>query len=117
MVDPVEAVRRYHAAINAPHFGALDWFFADDAVYLSNGIGAVSGRTAILASFRTYFAEYPDQVAHDDLIEAVSSDEARSVWRLSATNARTGAPLRRRGDEVVRFDASGRIERVDVRDL
>ncbi|MBL8584539.1 MAG: nuclear transport factor 2 family protein [Rhizobiaceae bacterium] len=117
MAEPAEAVRRYHDAINRLDYQALDDFFAQDAVYVSNGIGTVSGKEAILASFRAYFAEYPDQVAVDDLIENISAVEARSVWRLAATSARTGQPLIRSGEEIVRLDAEGRIERVYVRDL
>ena len=116
MVDPVEMVRRYHAAINALDYEALDALFAEEAAYLSNGIGAVRGKDAILRSFRAYFAEYPDQVAVDDLVESLSGSKARSLWRLTATHAVTGMTLSRQGEEVVTLDDAGKILRVDVRD-
>jgi ketosteroid isomerase-like protein len=114
--DPVETVRRYHAAINALDFEAIAASFAEDAIYRSNGVGAVEGKTAILGAFRRYFAVYPDQVAHDDLIELMSPRAVRSEWRLTATHARTGRPLVRHGEETVYLNAAGLIERVEVSD-
>ena len=90
--------------------------FAEDAVYGSVKVGALSGRAAIMDAFRAYFDTYPDQVAIDELVEQVSPNAARAVWRLTATDARSGAPLVRRGEETITFDAAGRIVRVDVTD-
>lgn len=116
MGDPVETVRRYHAAINALDYAALDVLFAEDAAYFSHGIGAVRGKDAILRSFRTYFAEYGNQVAVDDIVEGLSGLQARSLWRLTATSAVTGMTSSRQGEEVVSLDDTGKILRVDVRD-
>ena len=110
-------MRQYHAAIDRLDFEAIAGFFAEDAVYVSDGIGAATeGRSAIIAAFRRYFAEYPDQVSVDELVENVSTDAARSVWRLTATSVSTGKRAERRGEELVRFDGSGRIVEVIVRD-
>ena len=117
VADPAALVRQYHAAIDRLDFEAIAGFFADDAAYVSDGVGAaIEGRSAIIAAFRKYFAEYPDQVSIDELVETVSTDSARSVWRLTATSTITGQRLERRGEEVVRFDGSGRIVEVVVRD-
>ena len=93
--SPVETTRLYHAAINALDFEALAGFFAIDAVYASSGIGEIAGQEAILDAFKVYFASYPDQVAEDDLIEELSPQSARSVWRLVATVKCPGVPGRK----------------------
>ncbi|MGV8936288.1 MAG: nuclear transport factor 2 family protein [Allorhizobium sp.] len=114
--DPAGAVHAFHAAINALDFATIEASFAEDAVYGSVKVGALSGRVAIMEAFRAYFDSYPDQVAIDELVEEVSPNSARAVWRLTATHSRTGAPLVRHGEETITFDASGRIVRVDVTD-
>lgn len=112
----IEIVERYHAAINALDFKAIESFFSETAVYLSDGVGALDGRDAIMESFRTYFAEYGDQHAIDDAIEAISDRAVRSVWRLTATSSKTGEKLVRSGEETAFLDQDGRIEKVIVRD-
>ena len=115
--DPAEAVRAYHAAIDTLDFDAIDAFFADGAVYRSAGTGGVvEGREAILAAFRRYFAEFPNQLAEDSLIEAIAPDKARSLWSLQATSEATGTVSRRSGEEIVTFDAAGKIVLVEVLD-
>jgi len=115
--DPVGHVLLYHEAINALDFAAIEAMFAEEAVYASGGVGGnIEGRAAIMAAFRKYFDVYPDQVADDDLVEAVGAFSARSVWRLVATYKETGDRLMRSGQETVTFDAVGKIMRVDVRD-
>jgi ketosteroid isomerase-like protein len=116
-VDPVALVVRFHAAINALDFETIEAFFTEDARYTSGKVGGLEGRAAIMAGFKRYFTEYPDQVAEDSLIEAVSPVSARAVWRLSATSITTGMPLQRRGEETITFNDEGRIIRVDVTDF
>lgn len=115
--DPVEQTVAYHAAINALDFAAIEAFFAEDAVYISGGVGGtIAGRAPILAAFRSYFAAYPDQVAEDTEIEALGPQAARAVWQLKATHDETGEPLVRSGEETITFDDAGRIVRVEVTD-
>lgn len=113
---PAQLLIRFHDAINALDFAAIDAFFADNATYASGKIGAVEGKPAIMASFRRYFDEYPDQVARDSLVETVSHNTARSVWRLEATSIKTGEPLVRDGEETIIFNIEGRILKVEVTD-
>ena len=54
-----------------------------------------------MKAFRDYFAEYPDQVAHDDAFEQVAPNAARSHWHLTATSATTGKKLIRKGAETI----------------
>lgn len=115
-LDPVALVRRFHSAINELDFGTISAFFAENARYTSGKVGGLEGHEAIMNGFRRYFAEYPDQVADDSLIEAISPLSARAVWRLSATSSITGAPLQRQGEETITFNDEGRIVRVDVTD-
>ena len=116
MSDPVDILRRWHEAINALDFDAIEAFFADDATYGSREVGALRGKEQIMKAFRDYFAEYPDQVAVDDSLEKVGPTAARSTWHLTATSATTGKKLIRRGEETIYLNADGKIERVDVRD-
>lgn len=114
--DIVDIVERYHAAMNALDFKALERFLTETAVYVSDGVGVFEGRDKIMAGFRAYFAEYGDQVATDETIEAISDRAVRSVWKLNATSARTGQKLVRTGEETVFLDRDGFIEKVIVRD-
>jgi ketosteroid isomerase-like protein len=116
MTNPVDVLRRWHEAINALDFDAIETFFADDATYGSQKVGALSGRQQIMKAFRDYFTEYPDQVAVDDSLEKVSPVAAKSTWHLTATSATTGEKLVRKGEETIYLNAEGKIERVDVTD-
>ena len=116
-VDPVTLLHTYHAAINALDFVAIEAMFDEHAVYISGGIGGVTeGRAKIMAAFRAYFDTYPDQVAIDESVERVGSLSVRSVWQLTATHRGTGQRLMRSGEEVLTFDDTGRIVRVEVTD-
>lgn len=113
--DPVAILRRFHDATNALDYVALETMFTPDAVYVSAGVGgAVEGREAIMAAFRAYFDEYPDQVAEDISLDALSPVSARSFWRLEGTSTRTGKWRERHGAETITVDDRGRIVRVDV---
>lgn len=114
--DIVGTVERYHVALNAMDFAAIESFFSETAVYVSDGVGVLEGRDAIVAGFRRYFDEYRDQVSEDEEIEAISPRAVRSVWKLKAASARTGQTLIRAGEETVFLDPDGLIEKVIVRD-
>ncbi|MGH6809451.1 MAG: nuclear transport factor 2 family protein [Ensifer adhaerens] len=114
--DPSALTARYHAAINALDFQTIADAFAENARYVSNGVGTLAGRAAILSAFHDYFLVYPDQVAEDSLIETLSPSSARAKWQLVATNARTGERIERSGVEFLHFDGEGRIVAVEVFD-
>jgi ketosteroid isomerase-like protein len=115
--DPVEHLTIFHAAINALDYATIEDYFAEDAIYVSGGVGGrIEGRDAIMAAFRKYFDAYPDQVAVDNSVEKVSDNAARSVWELKAIDSRTGAPMVRTGEETLVFNADGKIARIDVTD-
>ncbi len=114
--DPVEEVKRFHGAINALDFDAIENYFAEDATYVSKGVGSLSGRADIMVAFRKYFDDYPDQAAIDTLVEKVSPNAGRAVWSVRATHSKTGKPLVREGEETIAFNEDGRIIRVEVTD-
>jgi ketosteroid isomerase-like protein len=115
--DPVEHLTIFHNAINALDYATIEDYFAEDAVYISGGVGGrIEGRDAIMAAFRKYFDTYPDQVAEDRSVNKVGDNAARSVWELKANDSRTGAPMTRKGEETLTFNADGKIVRVDVTD-
>lgn len=114
--DPAKALVGYHAALDAHDVdGVADWL-AEDAHYVSAGLGDVKGRTAILAAMRSYFAASPDHQAFDDVVRTVSARVAQSEWRLRATNKVTGAVTERRGLETVTFNGDGKIVLISVED-
>ncbi len=114
--DLVDTFNRYHAAINALDFEAIEGFFSETAVYISEKVGVLEGRDEILKGFRAYFAEYGDQTARDHLVEAVSDRAVRSTWSTEATSATTGEKVTRSGEQTAFFDQDGLIEKVIVRD-
>lgn len=113
----VELARRYHAALNAFDFAAVEAMFASDAEYHSPSVGVIAGRAAILKAMRAYFAEYSDQIATDDILEQAGSDSVRCEWHLRATAKSTGEPYVRKGKERLVFTPDGLIRRIEVQDL
>jgi ketosteroid isomerase-like protein len=115
--DPVEHLTIFHNAINALDYATIEDYFAEDAVYVSGGVGGkIEGRDAIIAAFRKYFDAYPDQVAADTSVDKVGDNAARSVWELKATDSRSGEPMVRTGEETLIFNEDGKIARIDVTD-
>src|SRR6478609_7330741 len=114
--DPATAIDRFHAAINDLDFPEIENWFAEDATYVSNGVGSLAGRAEIMAAFRRYFDDYPDQTAFNTLVERVSPYAGRAVWSVRATHSKTGKPLVREGEETITFNEDGRVTRVDVKD-
>ncbi|CCM74718.1 nuclear transport factor 2 family protein [Rhizobium mesoamericanum] len=114
--DPVEEIKRFHAAINALDFDLIESYFAEDATYVSNGVGSLSGRADIMVAFRKYFDDYPDQTAVDTLVEKAGPKAGRAVWSVRATHSKTGNPLVREGEETITFNEDGRVTHVEVTD-
>ena len=113
--DPAKTLARFHEVTNAQDFAAIEAMFAPDVVYISQGVGGrIEGREAVMAAFRTYFEEYPDQEAEDKKLEALSPDRARSEWSLTGTSTKTGVWRERHGAETITIDGNGLIIRVDV---
>lgn len=108
--------RRYHEAIRRRDFAAIEAMMAPGAAYRSMGVGALEGRTAILAAFRTYFERHPDQTDGDDGIEDAGPGVSLAKWWLRATDMETGATIERRGAERLTLDSAGRIVLVEVED-
>jgi ketosteroid isomerase-like protein len=112
---PRKRLEEYHAALDRLDFEAIEAMFAPDAVYISNGVGSLKGRKAILAAFREYFGEYRHEESVDSRIETLGSNEVRSHWRLKARD-RSGKVIRREGIETVWFSDDGLIVTILVDD-
>ena len=85
--DPAERITQFHDAINRLDYEAIENFFAENATYVSNGVGSLAGREAIMEAFRGYFDTYPDQTAVKSLVETLTPLSGRSVWSVRATNS------------------------------
>jgi ketosteroid isomerase-like protein len=114
--DPAKEIELFHGAINALDYQAIENYFAEDATYISNGVGSLVGRDAIMAAFRRYFDDYPDQTAVNNLVETLTPLSGRSVWSVRATHSKTGKPLIREGEETITFNEDGRVVSVAVTD-
>ena len=110
------ALQRYHAALEARDLDTVSSMLADDCVYVSAGLDAVSGKAQILASLAQYFEDHPDHQAWDEEVWAVDGWRAASRWGLRAANKRTGTAIHRSGLESITFDEEGMIRRIDVED-
>jgi limonene-1,2-epoxide hydrolase len=115
-IDPAREIELFHGAINALDFETIENYFAEDATYVSNGVGSLAGRDNIMAAFRRYFDDYPDQTAVDTLVETLTPLSGRAVWSVRATHSRTGKPLIREGEETITFNEDGRVINVAVTD-
>ena len=115
--DPVAALVAYHAALERRDFAYVNAALAENAVYESKGLGAVSGKAAILSALQTYFTHHPDHKAWDTNVVEEAPRMAKSHWQLQATEHITGKKITRSGTERVTFDAKGRIVSVAVEDL
>jgi ketosteroid isomerase-like protein len=113
--DPRRRLEQYHAALDRLDFDALEAMFATDAVYVSNGVGSLKGRGAIIAAFREYFGEFRHEESVDTRIETLGTNEVRSHWRLKARD-KSGKVIRREGTETVWFADDGSIVTILVDD-
>ncbi|MGO8176243.1 hypothetical protein ACC764_38485, partial [Rhizobium ruizarguesonis] len=71
-------------------------------------------RAEIMAAFRLYFDDYPDQTAENSLVETLTPLSGRSVLSVRATHSKSVKPLIREGEETITFNAEGRVTRVEV---
>jgi ketosteroid isomerase-like protein len=117
-VSELEArLRFYFNALNAFDLKAVETMFAENAIYVSSGLGkALHGRDQIMNAFRKYFAEFNDQVSVDTNIQILERNVLRSDWHLKATSCRTSAVLERAGTQVTTFNDEGSIVHIEVQD-
>ncbi len=114
--DPVAALARYHAMLDARDLDGVERLLAPNVVSVSEGLGHVKGREAVIAALRAYFAACPDDQSFEDDLVALGPLQARSLWKLRATHKLTGVVVERRGTETVSFDADGLIMSIEVED-
>ena len=70
-----------------------------------------------MEGFHVYFADHKDQVNVDRHIRMISTKDVQSDWSLTATNARTGEAVSRKGTQVVTFNGEGKIALIQVLDF
>ena len=102
---------QYTTALNRNDLGAVADMFAEDAVYISPGVGGeINGRAAIMAAFGDYFRQHTDQVNTDEDVQQVDEHTLQSGWRLKSSNSS------RSGIQRMVFTAAGLITRIEVED-
>ena len=118
MRNPAALLAEYTAALNRYDLDAVENMFANNAVYMSPGLGGeITGRNAIMQAFRAYFADHRDQVNVDWNVKLIENKKIQSAWSLTATNVRTSEAVSRQGSQVMTFDGEDRIARVQVLDI
>jgi ketosteroid isomerase-like protein len=117
-VSDLEArLRFYFNALNAFDLKAVEAMFAEDAVYISSGLGEpIKGRVKIAEAFREYFDEYDNQVSIDTNVKLVAPNTFGSEWQLKATSCKTGKLLERAGTQITIFNEAGLIAHIEVHD-
>ncbi len=106
-----ERLAAYTAALNRYDLDAVEQVFAEDAVYVSPGLGGeFNGRAAIVAAFRDYFRQHTDQVNTDEDVRQVGEHTLQSRWRLQSSSSN------RSGRQRIMFNTDGLISRIDVND-
>jgi SnoaL-like domain len=106
-----EKLAAYTAALNRFDLAAAEQMFAEDATYVSSGLGGeIRTRAAIMAAFRTYFNQHADQRNYDEDVRQIDEHTLRSKWRLETSFGH------RSGIQKVTFDKQGLITRIEVID-
>ena len=117
MSDLKQRLRLYFNTLNVFDLKTVEMMFAEDAIYVSSGLNNQKlGRANIIASFKTYFEEFADQVSVDDNIKLIGPKTFSSDWRLKTTSVKTGKLMERSGTQVTTFNEAGLIVHVEVRD-
>jgi ketosteroid isomerase-like protein len=114
----IEKVAAYTAALNRYDLEAVGQMFAENAIYISSGLdGAYQGRSAIIAAFRSYFADHTDQINQDKHLKRIGPKDVQSDWVLVTTDKRSGKQVSRHGIQVFTFNDEGLIQVVQVMDF
>jgi ketosteroid isomerase-like protein len=106
-----EKLAAYTAALNRYDLDAVEKMFAEDAVYVSGGVGGeIRTRSSIIQAFHAYFHQHTDQVNLDE--DVVQLDECTSIsrWQLKSSKST------RSGMQRISFNNQGLIVRIEVED-
>ena len=101
----------YTTALNRYDLGVVADMFAEDAVYVSPGVGGeINGGVAIMSAFKDYFRQHTDQVNRDEDVQQVDENTLQARWHLKFSNSS------RSGIQRMVFTAAGLITRIEVED-
>jgi hypothetical protein len=112
--DIVDRARRYVALSNAGDLDAALAMFDADATYRSAHVGAFTGRSAIGAMMRDFFARFVRPHWAVSAYRTVAPDTVAFDFVMRGTAAATGASVERRGHERITFTGDGRIGHIEV---
>jgi len=104
----IEKTRAYVDASNGHDIARIATMLAEDAVYLSTGVGRHDGSAAILDMNKDFFSANPDVHWETANYRAIETDGV--VFDFVISYGGTSGP----GVERVYFDARGQINRVEV---
>ncbi len=117
MLPAAQRIVRARAYIEESNRHALETvfkMFAEDATYRSSQFGSFAGRPAIEAMMRTFFGKFPDVFWEVEAYTPLDDGDVEFSFTMTATDARSGAAVVRRGTERISFDVDGRISHVSV---
>lgn len=104
----IEKAQAYVAASNDHDLAAIEAMLAPDCIYRSAGVGRHDGIEAILAMMTSFFASYRDVNWQAENYRWLS-DHVRFDFVITlGGNSSTG-------EEMIWFDADGRISEIEVR--
>ena len=112
-VEYLELAKAYVALSNAHHVELIQSMFTKTSTYRSSSVGEYQGDVAISEMMQDFFTAFPD--VHWQATEYEYQDTRVSFkFEMNATNAKTGEPLQRHGNESIEFDTIGRIRNLVV---
>jgi ketosteroid isomerase-like protein len=107
-----EKLAAYTAALNRYDLDAVEKMFAEDAVYVSGGVGGeITGRAEIMKAFRAYFRQHTDQFNWDEEVAQLDEYTIQSCWHLKSSTSK------RSGIQKMTFDQHGLLLIVEVKDF
>jgi len=112
--ERIETAKAYVALSNAHGVELIRGMLEPDAEYRSANVGSFVGVDAIVAMMDGFFAAHPDVHWTVDAYRARAPGRVEFDFEMTATDAATGAAVRRRGTEVIGFSPAGRIARIEV---
>ena len=114
-MNAMALARRYTGYANTYNLDGCESMFAEDMVYVSDGVGVHAGRVAIRAMMDAFFAIRPDLHWDESNYRLAGPDAVAFDFVMTGTDPVAGGPFRRVGVETIYFNPDGKIGRIEVK--